>query len=63
MGNKKTKQKISNMNKKAVLDPLNLIIGFVALVGAVLIMINRVDYGLVLLIIATLIESMQRLFK
>ena len=63
MGNKKTKQKISNMNKKAVLDPLNLIIGFVALVGAVLIMINRVDYGLVLLIISTLIESMQRLFK
>ena len=54
---------VMNANKKALVDPVNLIMGFVAIVGAVLILVNQVNYGLLLLIIATLIEAMQRLFK
>ncbi len=51
------------MNKKAVIDPLNLIMGFVAILGAILIIFNRADYGLILLIIATLIEALMRVIK
>jgi len=51
------------MNKKAIIDPINLIKGFVAILGAVLIIINKADYGLILLIIATLIEALQRIIK
>lgn len=46
-----------------MIEPLNLIMGAVAILGAVLIMINRGDYGLILLIIATLIESLARVVK
>ena len=51
------------MNKKAVMDPINLIMGFVAMIGAVLIIVNTGDYGLILLIIATLIEAITRVLK
>lgn len=51
------------MDKRGVIEPLNLIMGLVAMLGAVLIMINRGDYGLILLIIATLIESLARVVK
>lgn len=51
------------MNSKGMLDPLNLIMGFVAIVGAILIIANQVNYGLVLLIITTLIEAIARLLK
>ncbi len=51
------------MNKKAMIDPLNLIMGFVAILGAILIIVNRADYGLILLIIATLIEALTRIIK
>lgn len=52
------------MNKKAViLEPLNLIMASVALLGAVLILIGKGDYGLIALIIATLFEAMGRVLK
>lgn len=51
------------MNKEGMIEPINVIMGIVAILGAILIMINRVDYGLILLIIATLIEAMERVFK
>ena len=54
----------NSMNKEAsTLEPLNLIMGLVALIGAILIIINQVNYGLILIIISTLIEAMQRLFR
>lgn len=49
------------MDTKGVIEPLNLIMGVVALVGGVLIMVNKGDYGLILLIIATLIEAIARM--
>ena len=51
------------MEKKANIDPLNLIMGFVAIVGALLIIVNKGDYGLIMLIIATLIEAIQSVLK
>lgn len=51
------------MDKKAVVDPLNIIMGVVALIGGLLIIVNRGDYGLILLIIATLIEAISRVVK
>lgn len=49
--------------EKGVVDPLNLIMGFVAILGALLIIVNKSDYGLILLIIATLIEALSRIMK
>lgn len=51
------------MNQKASMDPLNLVMGLVALVGGILIILNKGDYGLILLIIATLIEALTRVVK
>lgn len=51
------------MNTAGTIDPLNLIMGAVALVGGVLIIANKGDYGLILLIIATLIEALSRTVK
>ena len=51
------------MDKKGLLDPINLVMGFVAILGAILIIINKADYGLILLIIATLIEALQRIIR
>lgn len=49
--------------KKGVIDPVSMIIGFVALVGAVSFFVNQPNYGLVLLIISTLIEAITRIVK
>lgn len=46
-----------------MIEPINLIMGIVAIAGAVLIMLNRGDFGLILLIIATLIEAIERVMK
>lgn len=46
-----------------MIDPLNLIMGFVAILGGILIIINKADYGLILLIIATLLEALSRIIK
>jgi hypothetical protein len=51
------------MTKKRVIEPINLIMGFVAIIGAILIIVNKGDYGLILLIIATLIEALTRVLK
>lgn len=51
------------MMKKASIEPLNLIMGLVAILGAVLIIINKGDYGLILLVISTLIEAIARTVK
>lgn len=49
------------MNKKAMtLEPINLIMGAVAILGAILIIVGQGNYGLIALIIATLIEAIQR---
>jgi hypothetical protein len=46
--------------KKGAVDPLNIITAIIALLGAVLIIINKGDYGLIALIIATLFDAMRR---
>lgn len=51
------------MNKRGVIDPINLIMASIAILGAVLILIGRGDYGLIALIIATLFEAMGRVLK
>lgn len=51
------------MNKKGAIEPLNLIMGLVAIVGGILIGVNKGDYGLILLIISTLIEAISRVVK
>jgi hypothetical protein len=52
------------MNKKALsFEPMNLIMGAVAILGAALIIIGQGNYGLIALIIATLIEAIQRVVK
>lgn len=51
------------MNEKASIEPINLIMGFVAILGAILIIINKGDYGLILLIIATLMEAFERVLR
>jgi len=51
------------VNRKAIIDPINIIMGIVAIVGAVFIILNKVDYGLIMLIIATLIEALTRIIK
>jgi len=50
-------------DKKRTIEPINLIMGFVAILGALLIIINKGEYGLILLIIATLIEAISRGIK
>lgn len=50
-------------NKKGAIEPINLLIAFVAIVGAVAFMINQANYGLVLLVISTLIEAIARLVR
>jgi len=44
------------MIKKGMIEPINAIMALVAMLGAVLILIGQGNYGLVALIIATLIE-------
>lgn len=52
------------MNRKAItIEPLSLIMGTIAFLGAVLILIGKGDYGLIALIIATLFEAMSRVLK
>jgi len=51
------------MAKTFMIDPMSIIIGFVALIGAISFFINQPNYGLVFLIISTLIEAISRLVK
>ena len=51
------------MKKKGSIEPLNMIMAVVAMLGAVLILIGKGDYGLIALIIATLFEAMGRIIK
>ena len=51
------------MNKRGAVEPLNLIMGAVAVMGGLLILVNKGDYGLIFLIIATLIEAIARVVK
>ena len=48
------------MNKKAVMDPLNLIMGVIAICGAILIIFNKGDFGLILLIIASIVVQVHK---
>ena len=52
------------MDKKAfVIDPINLIIALVALIGVISFVINQPNYGLIFLIMSTLIEAITRIVK
>ena len=51
------------MDKKAVIDPINLLVAIVALIGAGSFLLNLPNYGLILLIISTLIEAIARVMK
>ncbi|MEK6927869.1 MAG: hypothetical protein AABX11_05545 [Nanoarchaeota archaeon] len=51
------------MNKFAIIEPINMIMACVTLLGAILILIGKGDYGLIALIIATLFEAMARVMK
>ena len=52
------------MNKRGlVIEPINLIMGLVAILGAILIIVGNGNYGLIVLIIATLIEALTRVIK
>lgn len=51
------------MNKKASIDPMNVIMALVALLGSTLILVGKGDYGLIALIIATLFEAIWRVAK
>ena len=51
------------MNRKASIEPINIIMALVAMLGAVLILIGKGDYGLIALIIATLFEARGRIIK
>lgn len=51
------------MNKRGSVEPINLLMGLVAIMGAILIIANKADFGLILLIIATLIEAITRVLK
>ena len=54
---------MNRSRKGVVMEPLNLIMGFVAILGAVLIIFCQGNYGLILLIITTLIEALARVIK
>jgi uncharacterized membrane-anchored protein len=49
--------------KLLMLDPMNLIIGLVALFGVISFFINQPNYGLIFLIVSTLVEAVSRLAK
>jgi len=54
---------INKKNKKGTFEPFNLMMGLVAILGAVLIIMNKSNYGLIVLIIATLMEAISRVTK
>ena len=49
------------MKRLFMVEPVNMIIGVVALFGVISFFINQPTYGLILLIISTLIESITRI--
>ena len=51
------------MKQENLLDPINVIMGILAIVGAILIIIGQGNYGLIFLVITTLIGAIMRLFK
>lgn len=56
-------KKIIKDKRGFTIEPINVIIAVVALLGASLILIGQGNYGLIALIIATLIEALQRVIK
>lgn len=64
MNKKEEKMDIRNVDKRGTFyDPANIIMGILALGGALLIIFNRGDYGLILLIITTLMEALMRVLR
>ena len=51
------------MKKLFMVEPVNMIIGVVALFGVISFFINQPTYGLIFLIISTLIEFVARITK
>lgn len=62
ISSRKLNRKMTN-RKTFTVEPINLVMGTVAILGAVLIIIGNGNYGLIALIIATLIEAIQRVVK
>lgn len=54
---------MNKINKKGVIEPMNIIMALVALLGSLLILVGKGDYGLIALIIATLFEAIWRVAK
>lgn len=51
------------MTKLFMADPISILIGIIAVIGAISFFINQPNYGLVFLIISTLIEAIARLVR
>ena len=54
---------MDTLNSNMRIEPINAIMATIAGLGAVLILIGQGNYGLIALIIATLIEALQRITK
>jgi len=51
------------MNRKGIIEPMNVIMGILAIAGAILIILGYGNYGLIFLIFTTLIEAIMRVMK
>ena len=54
---------IKMAKKLFTIDSINLLIAFIAFVGVFAFIINQPNYGLILLIISTLIDAITRVIK
>ena len=50
-------------NKKAMIDPLQIIVGVTVIVGGFLYLINKGNWGLVVVSIGLLMEAMKNIIK
>ena len=48
-------------SKKAVIDPLQLIVGVVVILGGILYLLNKGNWGLVVVSIGLLMEAMKKI--
>jgi len=51
------------VNKKASMDPINLIVGIVIIFGGVLVTLNYINLGLLVTVIGTLFKAIEVVIK
>ena len=51
------------MNKKAIINPIDLIAGIVIIIAGVITVIGKINFGVVLATISLLIEALKILMK